>query len=135
MLGVPDLEATVVWYRAIGFELLGSHVDEGRMDWASVSLGHARIMFVPSKDPRREPWRDPTRRLSLWIDTDRLDDLYAHLKRRQLERARVALGGETTDAPEVRFTVDLYTAFYGQREFGILDPNGVELMFAQPVGP
>lgn len=23
--------------------------------------------------------------------------------------------------------------FYGQREFGILDPNGVELMFSQPI--
>jgi hypothetical protein len=26
-----------------------------------------------------------------------------------------------------------YTAFYGQREFGVRDPNGVEVMFAQPV--
>ncbi|MBI4501082.1 MAG: hypothetical protein HY700_07970 [Gemmatimonadetes bacterium] len=26
-------------------------------------------------------------------------------------------------------------AFYGQREFGIRDPNGVELMFSQPVEP
>jgi hypothetical protein len=71
--------------------------------------------------------------LSLWIYTDRLDDLYALLKQRQLERARAVLAGQPTDAPEVRFTVDLYTAFYGQREFGILDPNGVELTFAQPV--
>ena len=59
--------------------------------------------------------------------------VYSLLKRRQLERARAALAGEATDAPEVRFTLDLYTAFYGQREFGIRDPNGVELMFTQPV--
>ncbi len=59
--------------------------------------------------------------------------MYSALKRRQLDRARAALSGEATDAPEVRFTVDLYTAFYGQREFGIRDPNGVELMFTQPV--
>jgi ankyrin repeat protein/uncharacterized glyoxalase superfamily protein PhnB len=134
MLAVPDVEATVAWYRAIGFELEGSHGDEDRLDWAAVSLGKVRIMFVPSKDPRREPRHDSTRPLSLWLDTDHLDDLYAHLKRRQLARAREALAGETTDTPEVRFTVDLHTAFYGQREFGILDPNGVELMFAQPVG-
>jgi len=38
-----------------------------------------------------------------------------------------------TSAPEVRFTLDLHTAFYGQREFGIVDPNGVHLMFAQAV--
>jgi uncharacterized glyoxalase superfamily protein PhnB len=43
------------------------------------------------------------------------------------------LAGETSDAPDVRFTLDLYTAFYGQREFGIRDPNGVELMFAQSI--
>lgn len=129
MLGVADMEATVAWYRAIGFELSGSHGEEGRMDWASVTFGDAEIMFVPSNDP----WREATSALSLWIRTDRLDDLYSLLKRQQLERARAALAGEATDTPDVRFKVDLYTAFYGQREFGIRDPNGVELMFCQPV--
>lgn len=129
MLGVPDMETTVAWYRAIGFELTGSHVGERGIDWAAVSFGEAEIMFAPST----EPWRGPTSGLSLWFRTDRLDDLYSLLKRRQLERARAALAGEATDAPEVRFTLDLYTAFYGQREFGIRDPNGVELMFTQPV--
>ncbi len=129
MLAVPDLEATVNWYRAIGFELAGSHEQEGRMGWARVTLGRAGIMFTPA----RAAGPGGTSGLSLWIRTDRLDDLYALLKRVQLERARAALTGEATDAPEVRFTVDLYTAFYGQREFGIRDPNGVELMFSQPV--
>ena len=129
MLGVPDMEATVAWYRAIGFQLTGSHGEDGRMDWAAVAFGVAEIMFVPT----HEPWHQPTSGLSLWIGTDRLDDLYSLLKRRQLERSRAALAGDATDAPEVRFTVDLYTAFYGQREFGIRDPNGVELMFTQPV--
>ncbi len=98
MLGVPDVEATVAWYRSIGFALSASHEDEGRMDWASVSLGQIRLMLVPAAEPLRE-----STRLSLWVHTDRLDDLYALLKRRQLERS------------EVRFTVDLHTAFYGQR--------------------
>ncbi len=129
MLGVPDIEATVAWYRSIGFELAESHGEEGRMDWACVTFGAAAIMFTPSG----EPWRGQTSALSLWLHTDRLDELYARLKRQQLEGARAALAGEPPDVPEVRFTVDLYTAFYGQREFGIRDPNGVELMFAQPV--
>jgi catechol 2,3-dioxygenase-like lactoylglutathione lyase family enzyme len=129
MLAVPDLEATMAWYRAIGFELAESHGEDGKLDWACMSFGAAAIMFVPSG----APWREQTATLSLWIYTDRLDDLYAVLKRRQLARGRAALAGEASDAPEVRFTVDLYTAFYGQREFGIRDPNGVELMFAQPV--
>lgn len=129
MLGVPDLEATVAWYRSIGFELAGSHGEGGKMDWASVRLGNAEIMFVPSSDP----WRERTSALSLWLETDRIDDLYALLKERQLEYARAELAGEATTTPALNFTADLYTAFYGQREFGIRDPNGLELMFAQPL--
>ena len=129
MLAVPDMEATVAWYRAVGFEVTGTHGDGGRTDWASVRFGEAELMFVPSPDVGK----GPAPRLSLWIRTSRLDDLYACLKRRQLEHARAALGGGAADAPEVRFTGDLYTAFYGQREFGVRDPNGVELMFYQPL--
>jgi uncharacterized glyoxalase superfamily protein PhnB len=119
----------VSWYQSIGFELAASHEEEGRIDWAEVKFGHARIMFIPST----VPWHETTAALSLWIRTDRLDDLYAVLKRRQLEHARAVLAGETPTDPLVRFKGDLYTAFYGQREFGIHDPNGVELMFFQPL--
>jgi ankyrin repeat protein/catechol 2,3-dioxygenase-like lactoylglutathione lyase family enzyme len=129
MLGVPDMQATAAWYRSIGFELAGSHEDEGRMDWASVKFGEAEIMFAPSTDA----WRESTSGLSLWIRTGRLDELYSLLKRRQLEQANAALAGKATDSHEVRFTLDLHTAFYGQREFCIRDPNGVELCFYQPV--
>lgn len=99
------------------------------MDWARVKFGDAEIMFAPSG----EPWRERTSGLSVWMRTDRLDDLYARMKRLQLERARAALAGEATDAAEVRFTADLHTAFYGQREFGVRDPNGVVLMLYQPL--
>jgi ankyrin repeat protein len=129
MLAVPDIEKTIAWYRAIGFELSASHEEQGRMDWASVTFGDAEIMLVPSGDA----WRTSTSGVSLWIRSRRLDDLYSALKKRQLDRARATLAGEATDAPEVRFTVDLYTAFYGQREFGLRDPNGVELFFYQPI--
>lgn len=129
MLGVQDMEGTVAWYQSIGFKLAGSHGEDGKMDWASVTLGDAEVMFVPSTDS----WRERTAGLSLWFRTDRLEDLYNLLKRRQFERARRTLAGETPDTPEVQFTADLYTAFYGQREFGVRDPNGLELMFFEPV--
>lgn len=67
----------------------------------------------------------------MWLGTNCIDDLYAHLRRLQLDRARALLAGETTQIPDVPFTLDLHTAFYGQREFGVRDPNGVEVMFAQ----
>jgi ankyrin repeat protein len=132
MIGVPDMSATIDWYRSIGFALAGSHGEPGSLDWARLRFGEADLMLVPSGGA-------PTgsqARLSLWVQTDRLDELYALLKQRQLERARRALdaveaGGATE--PEVRFTLDLHTAFYGQREFGIRDPNGVELFFFQPL--
>lgn len=129
MLSVPDVEATVAWYRSIGFELAASHEERGKMDWASVRFGHAEVMFVPSIDP----WRVQSSGLSLWIGTDRLDDLYSHLQRRQLERAHAVLAGRAPVGPDVRFSSDLHTAFYGQREFSVRDPNGAELYFCQPL--
>ena len=129
MLAVPDLRSTVAWYRSIGFELTGMHEEDGRLDFAAVQFGDAEIMFTPSGDP----WRAASSGVSLWIRTDRLDELYASLKRRQLERARVTLAGGEPEHPEVRFTTDLYTAFYGQREFCIVDPNGVDINFHQPL--
>ena len=129
MLAVPDIERTLAWYRSVGFELDGTHAGaDGRLDWASVSFGPARIMFVPAGGA----WRDADR-LTLWIRTDRLDELHATLRRRQLARAGAALRGEAADGPEIPFTRDLHSAFYGQREFGILDPDGVELNFYQPI--
>jgi ankyrin repeat protein len=130
MIGVRDIEATVAWYRAVGFEVGGTNVDSGTMNWASVHFGSAEIMFTLSPADSD----DRMSGLSLWMDTDRLDELYALLKERQMERARAALEGRPSDLPDVAFAADLYTAFYGQREFAIRDPNGVTLNFCQPVG-
>jgi ankyrin repeat protein/uncharacterized glyoxalase superfamily protein PhnB len=128
MLGARDIDVTIAWYQSIGFEFTGSHGEDGEIDWAEVTFGEAKIMFVPSPD------QSPREGLSLWMETNRLDDLYERLKQMQLERSRATLAGETTEVPDLQFTADLYTAFYGQREFGVKDPNGVELMFWQPLG-
>lgn len=129
MLGVDDIERALAWYQAIGFEVTASHGEEGKIDWASIAFGEAAIMFVPSN----ELWRADTKGVDLWIIVSDLDALYERLKQQQLARAGRVLGGETTEVPEVRFRQDLYTAFYGQREFCIVDPNGVELNFYQPL--
>ena len=129
MLAVPDMRAVVEWYRSIGFEVTGMHGENGELDFAAVQFGEAEIMFVPTQ----YAWSRETTAVSIWIRTDRLDDLYMVLKRQQLERARALLAGGETAVPEVRFRTDLYTAFYGQREFCILDPNGVDLNFHQPL--
>jgi ankyrin repeat protein len=130
MMEVGDMTATIEWYREVGFELRGSHEDgDGRLGWASVTFGEAEIMFVPGGDPARLKASG----VGFWIRTSRIDDLYDLLKRRQLECARATLAGESPGTPELSFSADLYTAFYGQREFGMRDPNGIELMFYQPL--
>jgi ankyrin repeat protein len=129
MLGVQDMARTIAWYEAIGFVLAGSNGAVGNLDWASMKFGAVEIMFVPSPPSAIGEMSG----ISLWIHTDRLDDLYAVLRQRQLERSRAELAGGATGVPEVQFTGDLYTAFYGQREFSIRDPNGVVLNFYQPV--
>jgi ankyrin repeat protein/uncharacterized glyoxalase superfamily protein PhnB len=128
MFAVPDVDATVAWYCALGFELVGSHAEEGQTGWAWVRLGQADVMFVPGPEGGGRYTG-----VSLWVRTDRLDELYQLWKKRQLDRARATLAGEADAAPELHFTLDLHTAFYGQREFGIRDPNGVELMLFQPL--
>jgi catechol 2,3-dioxygenase-like lactoylglutathione lyase family enzyme len=127
MIRVPNVRQTVEWYRAIGFELEGAHEIDTDAAWAGMSLGGAYIMFVPRGTQTTE------REVNLWFMTDRIDDLYEAMKQRQLERATAVLAGATPEIPEARFTGDIHDTFYGQREFSILDLNGYELNFAQPV--
>lgn len=127
MIRVPNVRETVEWYRAIGFTLDGAHEIDTDAAWAGMSLGRASVMFVPRGT------RMADRDVSLWLMTERIDDLYDALKRRQLERAKAVLSGATPDVPEARFTGDIHDTFYGQREFSIVDLNGYELNFAQPL--
>ncbi len=125
MIRVPDVRATIAWYRAIGFELEGQHEANGYLDWAGLSFGRSYLMLVPSERTITE------RDVSLWFMTDRVDDLYQPLKQRQLDRASALLAGAAPESPEVRFRQDLHDSFYGLREFTIVDLNGYELTFAQ----
>ena len=130
MICVPNVRAAVDWYRSIGFELTGQHEIDGDAAWAGLSLGGCFFMLVPSgtKNAKR-------REVSFWLRTDRVDDLYQLLKRRQLERASAVLVGAAPRIPEARFTADIHDTFYGEREFTIVDLNGYELTFAQTLKP
>jgi hypothetical protein len=50
-----------------------------------------------------------------------------------MERASAVLAGAEPEIAEARFKADLHDTFYGEREFTIVDLNGYELNFAQPV--
>ena len=129
MIQVPNVRQAVTWYRSIGFTLEGEHEVDTEAAWAGVSLGGVYIMFGPRGT------RSDEREVSFWIRTDRIEDIYNHLKRRQLERAAAVLAGPSPEVPEARFTSDIHDTFYGQREFSIIDLNGYELNFFQVLKP
>jgi ankyrin repeat protein/catechol 2,3-dioxygenase-like lactoylglutathione lyase family enzyme len=125
MLKVADIRASIAWYQSIGFELDGVYEDDGVPNWAGLRFGGAYFMFVPWKN------EGGRRDASFWINTSRVDDIYQLLKDRQLERARTLLDGKTPSFPEARFHQDIHNAFYGNREFTIIDPDGYEITIAQ----
>jgi uncharacterized glyoxalase superfamily protein PhnB len=110
MIHVPDVRATAAWYEAIGFTLLESHDDGGKgLSFAILSAGNTRLMLNQggslSTAERRE--------VDLYVDTERVDQLFASLR----DRVRVVAGLNETD--------------YGMREFIIRDPNGFWITFGQ----
>jgi ankyrin repeat protein/catechol 2,3-dioxygenase-like lactoylglutathione lyase family enzyme len=125
MLKVADIRASIAWYRSVGFELRGTYGEDGAPNWAGLFFGDAYFMLVPGKTDRRP------RDVSFWIQTTRVDDIYQLLKGRQLERSRAILDDKTPSFSEAPFQQDLHDAFYGNREFTIVDPDGYELTFAQ----
>jgi ankyrin repeat protein len=127
MLSVPSVRDTVAWYQSIGFELSGEHEIDTDAAWAKVSLGGASLMFVPRGT--KAAGHD----VSLWFSTDGVDRIYQVLKRRQLDHASGVPAEGDRPTSGARFTADLHDTFYGVREFSILDLNGFELSFEQPL--
>ena len=121
MFRVPDMRATVGWYRALGFSVLEEFEDGSELIFARLALGVCELTLSPGATTG-------PREVSVWLFTDRIEDLYHRVRARQLRAV------SSTPAPgdvEVRFTEDLYTPFYGGRQFSIQDPNGLNLIFWQ----
>lgn len=123
MLWVQDPRATVQWYRAIGFQVHDEYED-GDAFFARLTLGSAE--FTLSSGGKPGP-----RDVALWFITDRIQEPYDALKAHQL-RAASAAADAGSHVVQVRFDEDLYTPFYGGRQFSIRDINGLSLIFWQP---
>lgn len=112
MINVPDVRATVAWYEAIGFTVLGSHDDpDDGMTFALLAYGNSQIMLSAGGRASAEHRRD----VDLYIRTADVDGLHLRLKDR------------------VEVCVALNDAFYGSREFIVRDPNGFWITFGQPI--
>lgn len=127
MISVPNVRAAVEWYKSIGFQLEGEHEIDTNAAWAGLSFGGWFLMVVPGGTAGKR------QAVSFWLRTDGVDDLYQVLKQRQMERSAAMLRNEKSEIPEARFVQDLHNAFYGEREFAIVDLNGYELHFVQAI--
>ena len=124
MFVVPNMRATLDWYRAIGFRVFDEYEDCGDLIFARLSFGECEFTLSPGATTG-------PRDVSLWLYTDRVEQLYRLLKNRQI-RAAAEAKLSLADAPEVPFEEDLYTPFYGGQQFSIRDINGLKLIFLQP---
>jgi ankyrin repeat protein len=119
MVSVPNVEATLEWYKSIGFtELARFGDDDEGLNFGMVSFGGAEVMFVPGG-------RSEKHEVGLWFYTDQVDRLYQIMKSKQIEAARA--GGQS-----IVFQEDIYDPFYGGRQFSIQDLNGFDVLFLQP---
>jgi len=111
LIHVPDVRATMDWYRSIGFEVVSTNEDGGKVDWALLSFGDGQVMFnaggTVSSAPRRE--------VDLYVNTDNLDDLFERLN-----------GRIDVDMPK-----GIHETFYGMREFIVRDVNGFWITFGE----
>jgi uncharacterized glyoxalase superfamily protein PhnB len=109
IIRVPDVGAAIEWYQSVGFELVRTNEDDGKVDWALLSFGDGQVMFNAggsvSSAPRRE--------VDLYINTDDVEGLYETLKGR------------------VHVHKGIHDTFYGMREFIVRDVNGFWVTFGQ----
>src|SRR4026209_543377 len=110
MIHVPDVRATVDWYKSIDFHAVQTYEDGGDgLSFAIMSFGRGQVMLnsggASSTNRRRE--------VDLYVEAENVDDLYQRFK----DRVEVVEG--------------LHDTFYGMREFIIRDLNRFWITFGQ----
>ncbi|MDX1546150.1 MAG: VOC family protein [Rhodothermales bacterium] len=115
---VDDVNATVAFYRdVLGFDLVMTVPDRGRLDWALLRRGGAEVLFQDRQRLADElpvfAERPVGGALTFYFNLDGIDGLYEQV------RGRLPL------------VQDLRPTFYGTREFSVQDNNGFILTFAE----
>ncbi|HXD34438.1 MAG TPA: VOC family protein [Pyrinomonadaceae bacterium] len=110
MIHVPDVAATVEWYRNIGFTVDATYGHDGEgMSFAVLSFGSTQVMFNQGGRPNKRERRE----VDLYVYANNIDDIYERLKDRT----------DVIDGP--------HDTFYGAREFIIRDCNRFWITFGQ----
>ncbi len=118
-LMVNDVEETIEFYTDIlGFTLLMTVPETGKLDWAMVKRNDVVIMFQSKKSLTSELPRlaseKPGGGLTFYIKVDRITELHEELFNN-----------------EVEIISDLESTFYNTIEFSIADINGYVLTFSE----
>ena len=108
---VNDMPETLAFYRALGFTLTGCHPDEAGATWAEVSRDGVTLQF--HAEPTTGTPAEPVMSGTLYVYPEDV----MHLADEWRDAVVFAWGPEKMP--------------YGQLEFGIRDPNGYLLAFAE----
>jgi len=110
MIHVPDVAATVEFYRDIGFTVDETYGRDGEgYSFAVLSFGSTQVMFNQGGRPSTQKRRE----VDLYTYTDGVDALYDRLK------------------DKVEIVEEPHEMFYGMREVIIRDPNGFWITFGE----
>ena len=113
---VRDINATIAYYRHLGFEQSMTVPEEGDLVWAMMTCGKVNFMFQSFEslgEELPEISRQDGGSLLLYIQVEEIRLLYENIK------------------DKVNIIKELEKTFYGATEFSILDLNGYILTFAE----
>lgn len=118
-LMVNDVEETIEYYTDIlGFTVLMTVPETGKLDWAMVKRNDVLFMFQTIKSLSSElpqlAGKKPGGGLTFYIKVDRITELHEELFNN-----------------EVEIISDLDSTFYNTIEFSIIDINGYVLTFSE----
>ena len=118
-LMVNDVEETIEYYTdVLGFTLLMTVPETGKLDWAMVKRNDVVIMFQTKKSltsglPRMASEK-PGGGLTFYIKVDRISEIHEELYNNEAE-----------------IISDLESTFYNTIEFSVVDVNGYILTFSE----
>jgi uncharacterized glyoxalase superfamily protein PhnB len=109
------------WVDRLGFERTIEVPDGNRLGFIAFQKGSAEVMYQTYSSVEKDapPSMSALARKGptyLYMEVDDLDAVLAAMK-------------------DVKIVMPVRTAFYGMREFGVQDPGGHFITFAQPVAP
>ncbi len=122
VLLVKEIEPILpFWIDRLGFTKTIEVPDGNKLGFVTFQKGATEVMYQTYASVEKdappsmsaEARKGPT---YLYMEVDNLDAVLAAMK-------------------DVKIVMPLRTAFYGMREFGVQDPGGHFITFAQPVGP